>query len=140
MTRVALAGALAIATFSAAAKADYLEVRRPSLLKASAERAGDTLRELKTGDVVDLIGAEQIDGYYEVRTPWGQRGYVYRTLVRRHHGPMPPVSPGDDAQTLPAAQQPPPPTDVVNETGVGVSAANLRMPYPSQRGRRCART
>lgn len=93
--RAAIAAACVAIAVTSAARADYLEVRRPALLKRAAEREGPTIRPLEEGELVDLTGKEQENGYYQVTTRDGKRGFVYRTLVRRHRGALPSASPSE---------------------------------------------
>jgi competence protein ComEC len=106
MKRAALAPALAILAWAPLGHADYLEVRRHAHIKRGAERSSETLVELPIGTLVELRHEPQTNGYYKVRTRDRKNGYVYRTLVRRHRGDLPPapspVSPVEDEDTAPA--------------------------------------
>jgi hypothetical protein len=106
MKRTALAAALAILAWAPLGHADYLEVRRHAHIKRGAERSSETLVELPIGTLVELRHEPQTNGYYKVRTRDRKNGYVYRTLVRRHRGDLPPapppVSPVEDEDTAPA--------------------------------------
>ena len=86
----ALAGAVALLAWTSSAQADYLEIRRNAHLKRTAERTSETMLELGEGTLVELADEPQSNGYYKVRTRDRKNGYVYRTLVRRHRGELPP--------------------------------------------------
>jgi competence protein ComEC len=86
---VAFVALLLVAGWSRAGRADYLEVRRNTLLKSKAERGARTVATLVPSTLLQLVSAEQVSGYYRVETRGGARGFVYRTLVRRHRGSLP---------------------------------------------------
>jgi endonuclease/exonuclease/phosphatase family metal-dependent hydrolase len=90
-TALLLLGSLAFAP-CLAARADYLAVSRNAWFRSTPESGGDGLVKLEPGDCVELIGAEQIDGYYHVALASGDEGWIYRSLARRWpdgHGPSP---------------------------------------------------
>lgn len=89
-TSVVLCLLLGFTGVAGIAKADYLEIRRAALLKKSPRSDGAVLENLVPGVLVDLTSEDQKGGYYRVRTREGNKGYVYRTLVRRHPGSIPP--------------------------------------------------
>ena len=73
-------------------EADYLEIRRSSNLKQQPESNSVTLYKLLPGEMVVLLDEDkQYNGYYHVETRLGVKGYVYRTLVRRFKGNVPPL-------------------------------------------------
>lgn len=79
---------------AAAAKADYLEVTKPATLKHSPSSAADVLRRPALGATLTLLDdGLQSNGYYRVLTASGETGWIYRTLVRRHRGSAPGLSP-----------------------------------------------
>jgi competence protein ComEC len=83
----AAVGALLVA--APPARADYLEIRRAAWLKKVAEADGAEIVHLKPTALVALVDDDQVNGYYKVKTRDGKKGYVYRTLVRRHRGDLP---------------------------------------------------
>jgi endonuclease G len=85
------------------AGADYLEVRRSAKLKTQPERDAPEAATLTAGSYVQLLADDQTNGYYHGRLlPSGPSGWVYRTLVRRFHGPAP-VSPAPSPTASPVA-------------------------------------
>ena len=83
--------ALAVVLGPLAASADYLEVRRPAIVRDDPDRDATELLRLTEGALVLLRADGQTDGYYEVSVGVGDgSGWVYRTLVRRHAGDPPP--------------------------------------------------
>src|SRR5690606_33345985 len=91
---------LAVLCLTTLSHADYLEIRRSANLKVKPDRNAKTLGKLEASDIVLLISEKQREGYYHTETQDGQKGWVYRTLVRRHRGdppfaPDPPEKPDD---------------------------------------------
>jgi endonuclease G len=73
-----------------AARADYLEVRRPALLKSGPSRSSETRLRLQPQVHLQLLRTQQRSGYYSAEDPVsGTRGWVYRTFVRRYPGELP---------------------------------------------------
>ncbi|MBW2063347.1 MAG: DNA/RNA non-specific endonuclease [Deltaproteobacteria bacterium] len=70
---------------------DYLEVRRPALIKAEPNREARTIERVTPGTRLELLNeGRQVNGYYNVRASFpGQSGWIYRTLVRRYAGEIP---------------------------------------------------
>ena len=93
MSATAVLSLLVTTTF-----ADHLEVRRSATIKADPHRDATILVRPDVGSFLELLdGGQQDSGYYRVRLPGGLgSGWIYRTLVRRHRGPMPgaPTFPG----------------------------------------------
>jgi competence protein ComEC len=87
----------ALAALAEPVRADYLETRRSAVLKASGVRDGFPLETLQTGTLLELLEGPQQNGYYPVRTRELRSGFVYRTLVRRHPGVLPPAPGGEPA-------------------------------------------
>jgi competence protein ComEC len=109
MNKPVVVFALALATgWALPSRADYLEVRRNALLKKKPARDASTVRALEPATLVKLTSEEQTDGYYRVATRSGEKGYLYRTLVRRHRGELPPAPPRepDDAEDESEAEGP----------------------------------
>ena len=99
----ALAALIALGT---PVRADYLETRRSAILEASV-RDGLALETLQVGTLLELSEGPQENGYYPVRTRERRSGFVYRTLVRRHPGALPPALGGDPAPAEPGASNDP---------------------------------
>lgn len=99
---VALVVGLTLA-FATSARADYLEIRRDAWLKRAARSDGGQIEKLTSGTLVELRPGNQENGYYKVRTRGGKAGFVYRTLVKRHSGALPPVAPPADSEEEPPA-------------------------------------
>jgi hypothetical protein len=91
---VAILGWLLVS--AVAADADYLEVRRSVTLKQSPHRDAVVFRHLEPGQLLRLLDGEQTDGYYFAELPGHPPGWVYRTFVRRHAGPLPGDETADD--------------------------------------------
>ena len=72
-------------------QADHLEVRRAVPIKGAPFSAAPTVRSVTAGTLLDLLDdGLQSNGYYHVVVPdSGQRGWVYRSFVRRHPGSVP---------------------------------------------------
>ncbi|MBI1321102.1 MAG: hypothetical protein GC168_19430 [Candidatus Hydrogenedens sp.] len=98
--------ALALAVFAGAAAADYLEVRRPAAVKYGPESGAERIYGPEVGTNLQLLDeGQQENGYYKVSVPADAGsavpvGWVYRTLVRRFPGDMPPVPGGDAPESL----------------------------------------
>ena len=75
------------------AHSDYLEVRASAKLKKEATSTSAELAKLDQGALLELLSETQKNGYYRVASVDGTKGYVYRTLVRRHRGKIPGGSP-----------------------------------------------
>src|SRR6266571_2864445 len=90
--------------FPALLRADYLRVSRSATLKDQPSAQANALANLKTGDTLRLLEAEQTNGYYHAEfTTGGHAGWVYRTLVRRYSGePEEPTVGGEPAPVGPA--------------------------------------
>jgi competence protein ComEC len=86
---VAFVALLLVAGWSRTGRADYLDVRRNTLLKSKAERGARTMATLVPSTLLRLVSDGQVSGYYRVETRGGARGFVYRTQVRRHRGSLP---------------------------------------------------
>ena len=88
--------ALVVFLVAASAQADYLEVRRNATLKEAANSGAEVRERFEEGDLLELLDlGVQTNGYYHARSPGGQAGYIYRTLVRRHTGAIPGATPAD---------------------------------------------
>lgn len=89
-----------VAASASSALADYVEVRRDANIKVAPERKAKTIRKAVPPELIALpdLPDEQIqqDGYYRVRIAEGE-GWIYRTFVRRHAGPIPGTAEGADA-------------------------------------------
>ena len=83
---VAVSGALC----APIAKADHLEIRRAVTLKEEPNRDAAIVERLEPQMLIELLeGGEQTNGYYRAVGPeTGRPGWVYRTFVRRHAGPL----------------------------------------------------
>lgn len=77
---------LALVAVTAPARADHLELWRNASLMAAPSRSSPVVARLEAGGQLALAGGAQQEGYYPVVSEGGRRGYVYRTLVRRHRG------------------------------------------------------
>jgi endonuclease G len=76
-------------------RADFLEVRRPVTLKATPAGNAPGIAQLQPPTLLPLVSETQQNGYYQVLLPeTGERGWVYRTFVRRRAGQIP--APDDD--------------------------------------------
>ncbi len=72
---------------SAAARADYLELKHSASLKAEPRSSGDNIASLQPPATLILVESNQQNGYYHVRVQdTGEEGWVYRTMGRRHSG------------------------------------------------------
>ncbi len=74
--------------------ADYLEVRRNATIKEEPDRDALIFERVQPPVHLALVPVpngtnDQVNGYYRVRRPGGDEGWIYRTLVRRHSGPLP---------------------------------------------------
>jgi hypothetical protein len=76
------------------ARADYIELSRPALLKAEPERDADVVAQLTPPLKLPLLNDPQRNGYYHVKNvDTDEDGWVYRTLGRRYAGNPPFTSP-----------------------------------------------
>lgn len=134
MTRARLFGCAGVALFGAApAHADYLEIRRSAELKAEPVRESRLVARLEPGALVALASETQQNGYYAVRNSDGERGFVYRTLVRRQRGDLPvresesePVSEAEsEGERTPAESDAPVAALRIHVIDVGQGAATL---------------
>lgn len=85
------------------AQADWIEVKQSATLKAEPDGDASIVARLKPGAQLDLLAPAQENGYYQVRTKDGQKGWVYRTKVERHPGvpqTLPPVESSDSSGKL----------------------------------------
>lgn len=87
---VAVVAALFLIAWARASAADYLEIRRNAWLKKTPVSEGELIEKLEPDTLVSLESDQQQNGYYSVKTRAGTPGFVYRTLVRRHAGTLPP--------------------------------------------------
>lgn len=108
----ALAAAVAALAVATSASADYLEIRHRANLKTAPEGDAESRAALEEGTLVALTSEQQENGYYVVRTRDGDPGYVYRTLVRRHPGALPP----DTSSPVGPAPGPPSPDDGTDDS------------------------
>jgi DNA/RNA endonuclease G (NUC1) len=106
----ALQALLLLAFITGAARADYLEVRRPATIKQGPQ--GDAPIHIRppVGSQLPLLNdAQQTNGYYRVAIPpnlgaSAQDGWIYRTLVRRFPG-IPPTPDRPELHTEPTAEE-----------------------------------
>jgi hypothetical protein len=98
--------ALAIALLSDPSLADYLRASRNAHVYQGPGRTTESLATLSEGDEVALLSPDKQNGYYEVRSPTGGPGFVYKTLVRRFPGDLPSEGP-EPAPPEPAPLLPP---------------------------------
>lgn len=89
MIRRLLLTALPALLLPSTASADYLRVQRPSIIRSAARGDGDELRRATRGEELALASPSQRSGYYRVLLGDGQRGWIYRTFVRRFAGSLP---------------------------------------------------
>lgn len=69
--------------------ADFVEVRRNALVKETPDSQGAPIVRALPGDTFNLSNAgQQRNGYYQVEMDDHRRGWIYRTLVRRHQGQL----------------------------------------------------
>lgn len=89
--RAALLPVACLLVLVGAAHADYLEVRRPATLKAQPDRDAAVRAHAQPGNLLRLLdNGRQENGYYHAQPGSGESdGWIYRTLVRRHAGPIP---------------------------------------------------
>jgi len=109
--------------YASEANADYLEVRRSAWVKRTAEPGGEQLESLEPNALVELISEKQTNGYYEVRTRGGTRGYLYRTLVRRHRGDIPRKQPAPSTR---APSPSPSPVDHAASNAIRIATFNIQ--------------
>jgi endonuclease G len=78
---------LLFALFGATLKADYLVTSRSVNIKSDPASESDFIEKVDQGTSLALLDdGRQTNGYYQVMTPSGAEGWVYRTLVRRFKG------------------------------------------------------
>ena len=71
------------------ASADFLIVQRTGNLRESPSVNSEMLEKIKSGDTLILLLQNQVEGYYRVFVPAsGQKGWVYRTLVKKIVGDL----------------------------------------------------
>ena len=74
-----------------ATHADYIIVSRSANIRVEPTTESDIVCNVQRGEYMVLIDSlKQYNGYYHVETQDGIRGYIYRTLVRRYRGSIPP--------------------------------------------------
>jgi len=89
---------------AAMAPADYLEVRRAAIVHTDPSADSPAIVRAAPGDHLGLLeGGRQLHGYYLVELASGDEGYVYRSLVRRFPGDLPPPE-ADEPVPTPAGQ------------------------------------
>jgi len=133
---------------TASARADYLEVRRSTAIRAEPQAEAEVLARPAIGTHLLLFTATQTpDGYYRVRIPASfharrATGYVHRSRVRGFPGDPPdsPEEPPDSddeeqpapAPSLPAPPEPPvaPPAPTTNDVVYGGVPVNGSTEYP----------
>ena len=77
------------------AGADYLEIRRDTVIRADHDKNSEVLLDARPPlnlalEPIPGTPSDQRDGYYKVVLPdSGEHGWVYRTFVRRYPGPLP---------------------------------------------------
>ncbi len=104
---LALPAILLLLLLPGLALADYLEVRRPAYLKQRPQRDAPAARSLSEGELLLLLREGQSDGYYYAQAAdGGLRGWVYRTLVRRHAGLLPDGAVSVPVLATPAGEEP----------------------------------
>lgn len=79
--------------------ADYLEVRRNANVYKEPNRRSEQLTRLEVTDrqgplLVPLLQDSKVNGYYQIRVPGRtDKGWIYKTLVRRYSGQHPAYRP-----------------------------------------------
>lgn len=74
-----------------AAYADYIIVSRSANIREKPTSESDIVYKAQRGEYLSLLDSlKQYNGYYYIETQDGARGYIYRTLVRRYLGGIPP--------------------------------------------------
>ncbi len=77
---------LIILSTSSISLADYVIVKRKAIFKEEPHRSGKLINRPKIGSRFELLQNDKIKGYYFVKDiQTGQEGYLYKTLVSRHH-------------------------------------------------------
>ncbi len=70
--------------------ADHLELRRNAGVKAGPESQASVIYQGSSGELFSLLdNGQQTNGYYHVAIPGGSSGWIYRSIVRLHHGDLP---------------------------------------------------
>ncbi len=87
---------IAIFTLTSAARADYVQVRRPVTIKAQPEGDATILARPPVGTNLVLIEPGRFNGYYHIRIPpnlgtSATEGFVFGNRVRGFPGDPPPV-------------------------------------------------
>lgn len=78
--------------------ADYLEVRRNVGIKKDSISNSEVIYNATAGELFFLLdNAKQSNGYYHIQIDAGKDGWVYRTMVRLHKGPLPGLEKDDPA-------------------------------------------
>jgi len=79
--------ALMLLFASVSARADYLDLKHATSLKAAPSSDSATIVKLAPEMKLILVQDQQKNGYYRVKVPeTGQEGWVYRTMGRRYTG------------------------------------------------------
>lgn len=81
------------------ARADYVEVTRTANVYAQPDRTSELLvrydqPSISRGAYLTVATSERTNGYFSVVTSTGERGWIYKTLVRHFPGPTPGGTPG----------------------------------------------
>jgi hypothetical protein len=96
--------ALLVLLFSAGAWGDYLEVRRPALVKFEPDKSSKTILKVESGTTLPLLRDSQRNGYYEVGVAADEgKGWVFRNYVRRFPGEIPDEQPAAEPGVAPTA-------------------------------------
>lgn len=70
--------------------ADFLQVSRAATLKAGPTGDAEIIVHVKVGAYLTLVEDKQVNGYFLASIPNSTtKGWIYRTLVRRHTGSIP---------------------------------------------------
>jgi hypothetical protein len=100
--RSALVWLLVLCTASIAIAQPTAVVSRNVNLRATPSTAQTPIRLLTAGEALTLVTTTPVNGYYHVRTPQNEDGWVYRTFVQIEAAPPAPPPP--------SPPPPPPPT------------------------------
>ncbi len=83
--------AIALLAIVIPAKADWLIVSKNANIRAGSSGSAEIRAKAKAGDTLILLSDTQQNGYFNVRPlNSNTEGWVYRTLVRRYTGELPP--------------------------------------------------
>ena len=117
----------AVVLFSAAVRADYIEVQRSAIIKDQPARDAAEIVRPATRDRFSLLDeGRQTGGYYHVSIEAGAGdGWIYRTFVRRFPGALPGAAPAPGSATPSAATEPAGDTMRVHYLDVGQGAAAI---------------